>query len=149
MARYGNNHAGGRPPGSRNATSLQVQAFCRSVCEDPQYRDSILERARHNNLGSMEPTVWAYAYGKPKESVDLRLGRIDDDGLSSLSMEELTLRAMHVVTELQEAREAERQLAEYAAAHPEVLEVEAVPAQTEPLPYAPFSLVKRERCSDV
>lgn len=96
--------SGGRPPGRLNDKTLQVQAFCKSVCEDQIYRDSILQRARTNNLGSMEPVIWAYAWGKPKENVDLRVGRIDEN-LDDLSMEELTARAQDLVQQLKDAEE--------------------------------------------
>jgi hypothetical protein len=107
MARYGTNHAGGRPKGSLSEKTLQAQAVCRSICEDPEYVASLLQRARSGNLGSMEPVIWAYAWGKPKESVDLRVGRIEDD-LSHLSTEELTLRAMEMVRQLREVQEEEQ-----------------------------------------
>lgn len=125
MARYGTNHAGGRPPGALSEKTLQVQAFCRSVCEDPEYMASILQRARSNNLGSMEPVIWAYAWGKPKETVDLRVGRLEDH-LSYLSTEELTLRAMELVKQLGEVREEERELAPYIAG---LDDREAMPAE--------------------
>jgi hypothetical protein len=97
---------GGRPKGSLNTKTLQVQAFCRSICEDPEYRASILQRARSNQLGSMESVVWAYGYGKPKESVDLRVGRLEED-LSSLSTTELMDRAASLSRELRDAHEIE------------------------------------------
>ncbi len=105
---------GGRPKGSLSAKTLQIQAFCRSICEDPEYRESLLKRARAGTLGSMEPVIFAYGYGKPKESVDIRVGRIGED-LSALSMEELTLHAEDLVRQLHEAQDLERQLASYEA----------------------------------
>ena len=86
---------------------------------------SILQRARSNNLGSMEAVIWAYAWGKPKETVDLRVGRIDDD-LSYLSTEQLTLRAMETVKQLREIQEEERELAPYIAG---LDDREALPAE--------------------
>lgn len=103
MARYGDNHRGGRPHGRVNDRTLEVQRFCRSICEDAEYRASILERARTNNLGSMEPVVWAYGYGRPRETVSLQIGREPED-LSALSPQELKLRAVNVVLQLQEAQ---------------------------------------------
>jgi hypothetical protein len=52
----------------------------------------------------MEPVIWAYAYGRPKESIDLRVGPIEED-LSLLSLEELTLRAEDMLQKLRETRE--------------------------------------------
>src|SRR5688500_8794421 len=97
---------GGRPKGSLNAKTLQIQAFCRSVCEDPEYRESVLKRARAGTLGPMEPVILAYAYGKPKESVDVRVGPLVED-LSQMSIEELTTRAAQLVAQLEEAKQLE------------------------------------------
>ena len=102
---------GGRPKGSLSWKTVRVQEFCRLVVEDPGYRRSILERARTNNLGSMEPVIWAYGYGKPKETVQLQIGQAQDD-LSGLTTEELKLRAEGLVRQLIEAQDTERYLAE-------------------------------------
>jgi hypothetical protein len=106
-------HRGGRPKGSVNFRTRQVQTFCRSVCEDPLYRQDIVDRARSGNLGAMEAVIWAYAYGRPKESIDLHIGPIEED-LSSLSAGELAQRAEDIMKTLREAAELEAALpAEY------------------------------------
>lgn len=95
--------SGGRPKGAVNQTTRSIQLFCRSVMEDPQYRETVLQRARTGTLGAMEPVILAYAYGKPKESIDLRFGPIEED-LSLLSVEELAQRAADLVAQLDEAK---------------------------------------------
>lgn len=102
--------SGGRPKGRLNDKTLAVQSFCRSVCEDEAYRESILQRARTNTLGSMEPVIWAYGYGRPKDSLDVRFGRLGEEDLSELSMEELTARAEAVLAQAREAADIARQL---------------------------------------
>jgi hypothetical protein len=102
--------SGGRPKGAVSEKTRQIQAFCRSIVEDPEYRETVLRRARSCNLGAMEPVIWAYGYGKPKESVDVRLGRIEEEDLNGLSTEELTLRAEDLVRQLREAESIEAQL---------------------------------------
>ena len=106
-------HRGGRPKGALNFRTKQIQAFCRSVCEDPLYRKTVIDRARSGTLGPMEPVILAYAYGKPKESIDLHVGPLAED-LSALSIEELAQRAEAMTQQLREARELEAALpAEY------------------------------------
>jgi hypothetical protein len=93
---------GGRPKGALSWTTRSIQAFCRRVCEDPEYRETVIRRAREGTLGSMEPVILAYAYGRPKESVDLRIGPMDED-FSQLSLEELGQRAAEIASQLKEA----------------------------------------------
>ena len=57
-----------RPKGAVNMTARSIQLFCRSVAEDPAYRQTVLDRARTGQLGSMEAVILAYAYGKPKDT---------------------------------------------------------------------------------
>ena len=117
---------GGRPKGSLNWKTRQIQAFCRSVVEDHEYRESILDRARKNNLGSMEPVIWAYGYGRPKETVELQLAHAQED-LSGLSIEELAQRAEDLVRQLHEAQDVAKQLAPFIDITPgEVIEVRSL-----------------------
>jgi len=100
----------GRPPGSINLRTKQAAAYAREVVEDPAYRAKLMERARNGELGSMEPILWAYAYGKPIEQVKL----MNADGsnaldLSTLSAGELAQRALHLHAVLQAAAEAQQE----------------------------------------
>ncbi len=118
---------GGRPKGSLSLKTLQIQAFCKSIVEDPEYRAAILQRARTNQLGSMEPVIWAYGYGRPKETIDLHVGRLEED-LSSLSVQDLALRAADLLSQLREAEEVERQILPYIDVTP-LREAEVVDAK--------------------
>src|SRR5262245_34181833 len=101
--------SGGRPKGALNLATRSIQAFCRSVAEDPQYRETVLRRDREGTLGAMEPVLLAYAYGKPRESIDLRVGPIEED-LSQLSLSELAERASEITAQLAEAKALEEAL---------------------------------------
>jgi hypothetical protein len=108
-----------RPKGAVNETTKQIQHFCRSVISDPAYRESFIQRARSGNLGPMEAVMWAYGYGKPKESVDVHvLHSIDDtDDLTECSTEELQLRLKRLTEKLEEAASIEASIpAEYRVA---------------------------------
>jgi hypothetical protein len=104
---------GGRPKGSLSEKTLAVREFCRSVCEDKEYRAAILRRARTNTLGPMEQVIWAYAWGRPKERVEIELSAPSPD-LSQLSMQELIMQASELMLQLRQAEEQEMALpAEY------------------------------------
>jgi hypothetical protein len=63
---------GGRKPGSKNKVTLAVQEFTRSLVEDPTYRAGLLTRLQQHKLSPpIEAMVWHYAYGHPKQTVDL------------------------------------------------------------------------------
>ena len=91
----------GRPKGAVSMKTLAAQRFCRSVCDDPEYRESILRRARAGTLGSMESQIWWYAYGRPKLEFSVELSA--DEDLSSLSMEELKARHDELNKQIEEA----------------------------------------------
>lgn len=103
MARYGDNHKGGRPKGSYTIKKLTAIAFARDVCNDEEYRQNLLHRARTGQLGSMEATIWAYAFGKPLERVDLTIA-VPQEDYTQLSIEELACRAAELTTQLREAQ---------------------------------------------
>jgi hypothetical protein len=107
-----------RPKGAISATTRSIQLFCRSIVEDPEYRATVLQRARNGTLGPMEAVVWAYGYGKPKSILDLHITR-EEEELSELSAEELALRASEVMKQLQAVRDIEAAiLVEYEVAAP-------------------------------
>jgi hypothetical protein len=43
----------------------------------------------------MEPVIWAYAYGRPKESIEVQVGPLD--ALESLSEQELIARLKYLI----------------------------------------------------
>lgn len=68
---------GGRKPGARNKNTRDAEAVCRKLVEDKVYRSQFKKRLLAATLpSSLEAMLWHYAYGKPKE----RLEVTGDDG---------------------------------------------------------------------
>jgi hypothetical protein len=65
----------GRPKGSTNSATREARDLCRGLVGDPAYakrfRDAFLKRDLPPRLEEM---VWAYAFGRPMQSVDLNGG---------------------------------------------------------------------------
>ena len=61
---------GGRPKkGSRQA----VARLCQRMVSDPAYQKQLIERLRSGRLSPvMESSLWAYAYGRPTETIDVQ-----------------------------------------------------------------------------
>ncbi|MBA2253376.1 MAG: hypothetical protein H0W13_11865 [Nitrospirales bacterium] len=49
----------------------EVRAIAQRLLTDARYRKNLLKRLRAGMLGPLELVLWAYAYGKPKEHVEL------------------------------------------------------------------------------
>ena len=73
----------GRPKGAPNKRTKEARELARKFATDKIYQKRLLERLRAGEAGSMEPVLWYYAFGKPKESVAHTFD------LSKLSNEEL------------------------------------------------------------
>ena len=73
----------GRPKGAPNKTTREVRELARKFASDPIYQQRLLERLRAGEAGSIEATVWHYAFGKPKESVahTFNLSKLSDEEL--------------------------------------------------------------------
>ena len=78
----------GRPKGSLNQHTLEAKAFARGLLNDPTYRKNLQVRLLAGEAGAMEPLLWAYAYGKPKEHVEVNwnLEKLTDTELDQLEM---------------------------------------------------------------
>jgi hypothetical protein len=61
----------GRPKGSPNVVTTEVRQLAQRLLSDPAYQNNLLERLRAGTLGSLEPVLWAYAFGRPKDHVEL------------------------------------------------------------------------------
>lgn len=70
MAVNRGNAGRGRPKGSLNKSTIAVKEFAVSVVEDPEYQASVRKRAIEGKLGALEPVLYYYAAGKPKEAVE-------------------------------------------------------------------------------
>lgn len=63
---------GGRKLGARNKNTRDAEAVCRKLIEDKGYRKAFKVRLHAGTLpGSLEAMLFHYAYGKPKERVEV------------------------------------------------------------------------------
>lgn len=82
----------GRPKGSPNKASLYIQKFCRGILESEEYIESVKQRIKNHTLPpQIEALYHYYAYGKPKDTVDVNVN--PDKNLSSMSAEDLAKEA--------------------------------------------------------
>ena len=58
---------GGRKKGTPNKVTVEAQVSARQLVDDPIYRANLLQRLQEGKAGAMEPVLWYYAHGKPKE----------------------------------------------------------------------------------
>jgi hypothetical protein len=79
----------------------EAKNFALRVCRDPDYQESVMTRARAGTLGSMEQVIWAYAYGKPVERVEVRTPDVPAE-LSGMTNAELADRAEVLASFLRE-----------------------------------------------
>lgn len=64
----------GRPKGSTNKVTHEVREMSRALIEDPAYWMKFLKAWRARKITPRtEEMVWAYAYGKPAQAVDLTM----------------------------------------------------------------------------
>ena len=62
----------GRPKGVPNKATVEVKRICTELVEDPDYRQRFRARMVAGKLPPMvEAMTWYYAFGKPKEQIDL------------------------------------------------------------------------------
>ncbi len=79
-------HGPGRPKGSQNKHTIEAKALARQLVSDPTYRQKLQARLRAGDAGAMEPMLWAYAFGKPKEQLEMhwQLERLTDQELAHM-----------------------------------------------------------------
>ena len=61
----------GRTAGTLNKATREVRELSQKLVTDPAYQANLLERLREGRAGALEPVLWHYAFGKPRESVSL------------------------------------------------------------------------------
>ena len=63
----------GRPKGSLNQRTLEAKAFARQLVSNPTYLQNLQTALENRTVDtSIEAMIWHYAYGKPKESVEIQ-----------------------------------------------------------------------------
>jgi hypothetical protein len=71
----------GRKKGVPNKATADVKAFAEGLVDDPVYRAKLRRDLRARKLAPLiEQMVWHFAYGKPKDVIELE-GRLDLDRL--------------------------------------------------------------------
>jgi hypothetical protein len=89
--------------GATNLVRQNAQSFAKEILESPSYRASLKDRADRGKLSPhIEMMLWAYAYGKPIETIDVNVREHED--LKNLSIDELIARANLLGAQLEEAR---------------------------------------------
>lgn len=87
-----------------------AQDFCRKLVEDKKYQEQLrISLVARTCAPAIEMMVWAYAYGRPTEHIDLNKNTNEGD-LSAMSLLELQKLAGKVQEELSEAVEIAKKL---------------------------------------
>jgi hypothetical protein len=85
-----------RTRGALNHLTREAAEMARGIITSPEYLAALRQRAIAGTLGSMEPVLWYFGFGKPKERVEL-YASLQVSELASLSYEELAERARVLV----------------------------------------------------
>ena len=89
--------------------TAEVRAVCAAILDDPTYRTNLTARARAGALApAVEAMLWHYAFGKPRDSLNVTIGPAGD--LSELSTEELLHRVDGLREQVREQAARERAL---------------------------------------
>jgi len=87
----------------------EVEKGGAAILDDPTYRTNLTARARAGTLApAVEAMLWHYAFGKPRESLEVTMGAAGD--LSELSTEDLLHRVDGLREQLREQAAQERAL---------------------------------------
>ena len=66
---------GGRRKGTPNKVTAEARIVCAAVLDDATYRTNLTARARAGTLApAVEAMLWHYAFGKPRDSLDVTVG---------------------------------------------------------------------------
>jgi hypothetical protein len=65
---------GGRKPGSVNKTTREIREFAQRMLEDPEYVAALKIRLKRGTAGAIEPLLYHYGYGKPKDTLEIEGG---------------------------------------------------------------------------
>ena len=64
---------GGRKKGSLNSKTIEAKEICLEMIHNKSYQKTLLKRLIDGTAGPIESQVWHYAFGKPKEHLDIVL----------------------------------------------------------------------------
>ena len=94
--KWGRQEGIGRSKGTANKATAEIKNAARAIVNDPEYRALLMIRLKLGEAPHMETLLWHYAYGKPKEQVEVK--HVEDFG--GLSADELRERSMAVAETL-------------------------------------------------
>ena len=98
---------GGRKVGSKNSVTNEARSFALEIVRSPEYRASLLQRVKSGTLAAnIEAMLWAYAYGKPAERLEIT-NPGPTAALAELSLAELAERADLISRVLKEVGDVE------------------------------------------
>lgn len=64
----------GRAKGTPNQTTREIRDFAQKLLEDPAYVTALKLRLNRGTAGAIEPLLYHYGYGKPKETLEIEGG---------------------------------------------------------------------------
>lgn len=91
---------GGRPKGALGKATREIRTFAQSLLEDPAYVAALRVRLEKGTAGPIEPLLFAYGYGQPKQTLALE-GTIAAVNVSRLTDADLrtALRLQRLLTD--------------------------------------------------
>jgi len=66
----------GRPKGKPNKATRDIQEFARKMLEDPEYVRKLTSRLQAGKATHLEPLLYHYGYGKPKDTLAVEGGPV-------------------------------------------------------------------------
>lgn len=60
----------GRKPGAVNKATREIREAAKKLLEDVEYVAALQRRLKDGTAGAVEPLLYHYAYGKPKETIE-------------------------------------------------------------------------------
>ena len=121
----------GRPPGSVNAIHKRVRAIAQQILGSQEYVASLNARIKDGTLPpAMETLLWHYAYGKPRDQIQLT---VMDERLEAAPVEDLEERARLVIDRISRAREKIKAQGAQPAPQLPVINADFRPTHDEPL----------------
>ena len=121
----------GRPKGALSRVTRLGRAFALQFVESAEYRASIERRIKNDTLpAAVENNLLAYAFGKPKEVIDINLNDATMEAdLTELTEDQLAARASEIASEIAMFAQMQREQREREEA-----EREAQPSTAQPEP---------------
>ena len=74
----GHARVGGRKPGVPNKSTVEIRTVARNLLENAAYQRALVERLRKGRAERIEALLYHYAYGVPKQSIDLGVTNLAD-----------------------------------------------------------------------